>query len=194
MQLPFHPLLQELSMSVASDNKYPDISIFPDLNIVIRTPVGREYRGKVLEHPSQHADGESWLQVQFLDGASKDDAHAVALLKQRFRKSGRPDYFPAESRVEPLDVAFNRIPAAKRTDRNADTLIGELWDTDGLWTLLVKPSKADRLLHAGSVLPSQAEIANPSSTIAKFQRPARPDEVAVDANLTKGGLSPRPKG
>ena len=59
----------------ASQKERPDVAIFPDLNMVIRTPAGREYRGKVLEHPSQHAAGETWLQVQFLDGVGKDDIH-----------------------------------------------------------------------------------------------------------------------
>src|ERR1700682_4000835 len=163
----------EISMD-ASQKERPDIAIFPDLNMVIRTPAGREYRGKILEHPSQHAQGEPWLQVQFLDGVGKDDVHGSALLKQQYRKSGRPDYFPQESRVEPLDVAFNRIPSAKRTEKNADTLIGEMWDADGLWTLLIKPSKAERVLYAGSVLPAQAEIANPASKIAQYQRAQRP--------------------
>ena len=155
-------------MPDAQPKDRPDIAIFPDLNIAIRTPAGRAYRGKVLEHPSQHAEGETWLQVQFLDGVGKDDVHEAALLKQRYRKQGRPDYFPQESRLEPLDVAFNRIPAAKRIDKNADTLIGELWDADGLWTLLIKPAKADRVLYAGSALPAQAEMTNPTSKISQY--------------------------
>lgn len=163
-------------MTDAETKERPDIAIFPDLNIAIRTPAGRAYRGKVLEHPSQHAQGETWLQVQFLEGASKDDIHQGALLKQHYRKEGRPTYFPQESRAEPLDVAFNRIPTAKRTDRNADTLIGELWDPDGLWTLLVKPSKTDRVLYAGSAVPAQAEMANPASKISQYQRAERPGE------------------
>ena len=167
-------------MPASQSKERPDVAIFPDLNIAIRTPAGREYRGKVLEHPSQHADGETWLQVQFLEGSGKETAHDGALLKQQYRKSGRPDHFGSESRVEPLDVAFNRIPAAKRTDKNVDTLIGELWDADGLWTVLIKPSKAERVLYAGSVLPAQAEMAYAGSKIAQYQRPARPDETAGD--------------
>jgi hypothetical protein len=164
-------------MTTSQAKERPDIAIFPDLNIAIRTPAGRQYRGKVLEHPSQHAEGESWLQIQFLEGAGKADTHEAALLKQQYRKSGRPDYFPAESKAEPLDVSFNRLPANKRTDRNADTLIGELWDADGLWTVLIKPSKAARVLYAGSVLPSQSEIAYAGSKISQYQRPARPEEA-----------------
>jgi len=155
---------------------------------------GREYRGKILEHPSQHADGETWLQVQFLDGVGKDDIHDAALLKQHYRKSGRPEYFPPESRVEPLAVAFNRIPSAKRTDKNADTLIGELWDSHGLWTLLIKPSKAERVLYAGSVLPAQAEIANPASKIAQYQRAQRPGEAPVEVKDAPQDPGPRPAG
>ena len=68
-------------MSVPQQRERPDVVTFPDPNIAIRTPAGRAYRGKVLEHPSQHAEGESWLQVQFLEGTGKDDAHAAARLK-----------------------------------------------------------------------------------------------------------------
>jgi len=182
-------------MDASQPKERPDIAVFPDLNMVIRTPAGRQYRGKVLEHTSQHAEGETWLQVQFLDGVGKDDIHDAALLKQHYRKSGRPDYFPQESRVEPLDVAFNRIPPGKRTDKNADTLIGELWDTDGLWTLLIKPSKAERVLYAGSVLPAQAEIANPASKIAQYQRAQRPGEAQVEVKSdAPKGSGPRPRG
>jgi hypothetical protein len=129
---------------------------------------------QVLEHHSQHAKGELWLQVLLLNAVGKDGIHTAALLKQHYRKAGRPDYFPKESRTEPVAVSFNRIPATKRTDRNADTLIGELWDADGLWTLLIKPSKSESVLYAGSAVPGQAELANPSSKIAQYQRPGRP--------------------
>ena len=182
-------------MDTSQPKERPDVAIFPDLNIVIRTPAGREYRGKVLEHPSQHTADETWLQVQFLDGVGKDDIHGSALLKQHYRKSGRPDYFSQESRVEPLDVAFNRIPLVKRTDKNADTLIGELWDADGLWTLLIKPSKAERVLYAGSALPAQAEIANPASKIAHYQRAQRPGDALVEDRPTgPKGSEPVPRG
>jgi hypothetical protein len=58
-QLPIPPTLafQEISMNASQPEERPDIPVFPDLNMVIRTPAGREYRGKVLEHPSQHAKG-----------------------------------------------------------------------------------------------------------------------------------------
>src|SRR4051794_17750117 len=114
-------------MTTATEKKYADVTIFPDLNITVRTPAGRVYKGKVLEHPSQHQDGETWLQVQFLKGETKDDLHASALLQQQFKKSGRPSYFSSASTAEPLDVAFNRIPAGKRTDKNANVLISDLW-------------------------------------------------------------------
>lgn len=163
-------------MTSATEKKYADVTIFPDLNITIRTPAGRVYKGKVLEHPSQHQDGETWLQVQFLKAQAKDDQHASALLQQQFKKSGRPDYFPSASTVEPLDIGFNRIPAAKRTARNADVLISDLWDADGLWTLLIRPSKSDKVLYTGSALPSASELAHPDSKIAQHVRPTRPGE------------------
>jgi hypothetical protein len=167
-------------MTSVPDKKYADVTIFPDLNITIRTPAGRVYKGKALEHPSQHQDGETWLQVQFLKGETKDDQHASALLQQQFKKSGRPSYFSSASTAEPLDVAFNRIPVAKRTDKNANVLISDLWDADGLWTLLIRPSRSDKVLYAGSALPSSAELSNPDSRIAQYARPTRPDEAPVD--------------
>jgi hypothetical protein len=111
-----------------------------------------------LQLRASNRPGEVWLQVLLLNAVKKDDVHAAALQKQHYRKSGRPDYFPKESRTEPVAVAFNRIPA----DRNADTLIDELWDTDGLWTLLIKPSKSESVLYAGSAVPAQAELASGS--------------------------------
>jgi hypothetical protein len=73
-------------------------------------------------------------------------------------------------------------------------LIGELWDADGLWTLLIKPSKSESVLYAGSALPSKAEVeGNADSKIAQFQRPTAPGEAPVDqvgmkpgAKLTNG--------
>lgn len=173
-------------MTTATDKKYADVTIFPDLNITIRTPAGRVYKGKLFEHPSQHQDGETWLQVQFLKGETKDDQHASALLQQQFKKSGRPAYFPSASTAEPLDVAFNRIPAAKRTDKNANVLISDLWDADGLWTLLIRPSKSDKVLYAGSAVPSAAEISNPDSKIAQHARPSRPGDSSEAAPQPSG--------
>ena len=116
-------------------------------------------------------------------------------MKQHYRKSGRPDYFAAESRAEPMDLAFNRIPAAKRADRNADTLIGELRDADGLWTLLIKPSKAERVLYAGSALPAQVEIGYASSRIAQHRRAQRPGEGEDDTGPGDAkGPEPTPMG
>jgi hypothetical protein len=59
--------------------------------------------------------GETWLQVRFLEGVGKDDVYGAALLKQQYRKSGPPDYFPQESRVEPLDVASRQPGAPTKT-------------------------------------------------------------------------------
>jgi hypothetical protein len=72
------------------------------------------------------------------------------------------------------------------------TLIGELWDSDGLWTVLIKPAKAERLLYAGSVLPSQTEIVHPGSGIARYQKPARPEAgSAEDATSEPQRVGPK---
>ena len=108
----------------------PTLRSFPTSNITIRTPAGREYRGKVLEHDSQHIAGEKWYQVVNLNPVGKDNQHQNAVLRQQFDKAarqgnGRPDYFPERSNAEPLKLNLNRIPLAERHPRNAGTLIGE---------------------------------------------------------------------
>jgi hypothetical protein len=181
-------------MATPPEKTFPDIAIYPDLNIVIRTPAGREYRGRTLEHDSQHAAGEKWYQVIQLTPQGKDNVHASAVLNQQFDRKGRPDYFPPESTVVPLTANLNRIPAAKRTPKNADTLIATFWDADGLWTALVKPSKSEGLLFAGSLLPAQAEIGNTQSKIAQYQRPAAPGELPVEMIQFPEGQTPGVKG
>jgi hypothetical protein len=86
-------------MAAPAEKTLPDIAIYPDLNITIRTPAGREYRGRVLEHDSQHAAGEKWHQTVNLTPVGKDSQHATAVLRQHFAKAGRPDYFPEQSKA-----------------------------------------------------------------------------------------------
>ncbi len=175
-------------MTTPGEKTLPDITIFPDLNVIIRTPAGREYRGKALEHDSQHGADEKWYQVTNLTPVGKDSQHATALLRQNFAKHGKPDYLPAESTVEPLKLNLNRIPPAKRTPKNAGIFIGEILDADGVWTVLVKPSKSDKVLFSGSLLPSKAEIENnPESKIAQFRRPTAPGEAPLDVATLKDG-------
>jgi hypothetical protein len=182
-------------MATPSEKTLPDIAIYPDLNITMRTPAGREYRGRALEHGSQHVAGEKWYQVMNLTPIGKGNLHDHAVLRQHFEKSGRPSYFPAESNAEPLRVSFNRIPEAKRNQKNAETLIATVWDADGLWTALIKPSKSEGLLFAGSLLPAQAEIeGNPKSKIAQYQRPTAPGELPVEVIKFPEGQRPGVKG
>jgi hydrogenase/urease accessory protein HupE len=47
-----------------TDPSKPDIAIFLDLNVIIRTPTGREYRGKALVHPSQ-----PWVEIAAARGS-----------------------------------------------------------------------------------------------------------------------------
>jgi hypothetical protein len=68
-------------------------------------------------------------------------------------------------------------------------------DVDGLWTALIKPSKSDRLLFAGSLLPAQAEIKrNPNSKIAQYRRPTAPGELPLGEVQFQEGLKPGVKG
>ena len=185
-------------MAAQVEKTLPDTTIFPNFNITVRTPAGREYRGKVLEHNSQHIDGEKWYQAVNLNPVGKDNQHQNAVLRQEFdgaqRKgaSERPDYFPERSNAEPLKLNLNRIPPAKRHPRNADTLIGEFWDADGLWTVLASPTKSEKVLYAGSLLPAQVEIdGNPNSKISQYRQPTKPGEMPVEMVEFPEGGRPR---
>jgi hypothetical protein len=173
-------------MATPAENTLPGVTIFPNFNVVIRTPAGREYRGKVLEHDSQHVDGEKWYQVVKLKPVGKENEHQNAVLKQEFDKAarqgtGRPDHFPDGSKVEPLKLNLNRIPPAKRNPKNAATLIGRFRDADGLWTALVSPAtKSEKVLYAGSLVPDQAEIENPNSKISQYRQPTKPGQTPVE--------------
>jgi hypothetical protein len=183
------------SMPALTENTLPDITIFPNFNVTMRTPAGREYRGKVLEHDSQHVSGEKWYQVVRLNPIGKDNQHENAVLRQKFDKDARPDYFPERSNAEPLKLNLNRIPLAKRHPRNAGTLIGELWDADGLWTVLVSPTKSEKVLYAGSVLPAQVEVdGNPNSKISQYRQPTKPGELPLEAVDFREGQKPQPSG
>jgi hypothetical protein len=174
-------------MAAPTEKTLPDITIFPNFNVTIRTPAGREYRGKVLEHDSHHVFGEKWYQVINLNPIGKDNQHQNAVLRQEFDRAqrkgenGRPNYFPERSNAEPLKLNLNRIPHAKRHSRNAYTLIGEFWDADGLWTALVSPTKSEKVLYAGSLLPAQVEIdGNPHSKISQYRQPTKPGELPIE--------------
>jgi hypothetical protein len=186
-------------MPSAAEKTLPGITIFPNLNVIIRTPAGREYRGESIEHDSREIDGEKWYQVVKLNPAGKDNQHDNALLRQAFdkaqrnKKDGRPDYFPARSNVEPLKLNLNRIPLAKRHPRNANTLIGEFWDADGLWTVFASPTKSEKVLYAGSLVPAQAEIERgPDSKISQYRQPTKPGQMPSETVEFPDGEMPKP--
>jgi len=153
--------------------------MFPDLNAVIRTPSGVEYRGAFRQHPSTKEDGEHWYEG-YVKAVAKDDITADTNVANRFNKHGQhPDYFHADSRAEPLRVKLNRIPADQRNDKNADTLIGELWNHEGLWTVIASPSKSDKLHLAGNVVPSRQELGFDGSAIKRYQSEEKPAAPAA---------------
>lgn len=161
---------------------YPPLAVFPDLNFILRLPSGAEYRGKLRQHPSTEADGEHWYEG-YLKAQHKDHVTADTTLRDQFNRDGlRPAYFHADSNVEPLRIKLNRIPAAKRTEKNADTLIGEVWTHEGLWTVISSPSESEKLHIAGSVVPSRHEMEFEDSRIRQYA-PAVPvaDEPAAQA-------------
>lgn len=147
---------------------YPPIAVFPDLNCILRLPTGAEYRGKLRQHPANDANGEHWYEG-YLRAQAKDHVTADTTLKDRFTKDGaRPGYFPAASNVEPLRLKLNRLPQAKRNDKNADTLVGELWTNEGLWTVVASPSASPSLHLAGNIVPSKHEMTHDGSRIRQY--------------------------
>ena len=100
---------------------YPPFAVFPDLNCVLRTPSGTEYRGKLRQHPTTEVDGEFWYEG-YLRAEQKDHVTADTTLKDRFNRDGlRPAYFHASSNAELLRLKLNRIPKGKRNDKNGDS-------------------------------------------------------------------------
>lgn len=165
----------ENNAQAPSEKSNPDIAIFPNNDLRITTPAGREYRGRILHHDDQRRPGEKWIQVLGFEPVARDGDKFAQSETTQFAdtalRKGRPDYFPERSTVKPLDIAFNRIPPDKRTDKNQNVLMGELWDQDGLWILIISPSgKNAKTLYNGSAVPHKAELAYPRSTIAQFQR------------------------
>jgi hypothetical protein len=160
---------------------YPPFAVFPDLNCAIRLPSGVEYRGKLRQHPSNEVDGEHWYEG-YIRAEHKDHVTADTTLKDRFNRDGlRPAHFHAQSTVEPLRVKLNRIPAGKRTEKNAETLIGEMWNHEGLWTIVASPSESPSLHMAGSVVPSRHELAFEGSAIKRYQPEPPANENRVQA-------------
>jgi hypothetical protein len=168
---------------------YPPFAVFPDLNCILRLPSGTEYRGKLRQHPSTEAEGEHWYEG-YLRAQRKDAVTADTTLADRFNKDGlRPSYFHPESNVEPLRLKLNRIPTAKRTDKNADTLVGEIWNHEGLWTVVSSPSGSDKLHLAGNVMPSRHELAYNDSRIKQYLEPDGGVASAPETN-TEGEAQP----
>lgn len=159
---------------------YPAFAVFPDLNCILRLPSGIEYRGKLRQHPSTEDAAEAWYEG-YLRALAKDHVTADTNLKDRFNRDGvRPAYFHPESNAEPLRLKLNRVPKAKRNDKNADTLVGEVWNHEGLWTVVSSPSQSASLHLAGNIVPSRHEMAYGDSRIRKFQ-PEQPVEDAAKA-------------
>lgn len=174
--IPAKPYFMEAFMSA----NYPPFAVFPDLHCILRTPSGAEYRGKLRQHPSTEADGEVWYEG-YMRAEHKDHVTADTTLRDRFNRDGlRPAYFHPDSNVEPLRIKLNRIPLAKRTDRNADTLVGEVWTHEGLWTVVSSPSDSDKLHLAGNVVPSRHELAFDGSRIKQYQPQGAAAEAVVD--------------
>lgn len=168
---------------------YPPFVVFPDLNCILRTPSGTEYRGKLRQHPSTEADGEHWYEG-YLRAEQKDAVTADTTLKDRFTREGlRPAYFHPDSNVEPLRLKLNRVPSAKRTEKNADTLVGEVWNHEGLWTVVSSPSESEKLHLAGNVVPSRHEMTFDGSRIKQYgaQATAEPEAIPQPAPKAKAG-------
>lgn len=178
--------------------KFPPFAVFPDLNCIVRLPSGIEYRGKLRQHPSNEVDDEHWYEG-YIRAELKDHVTADTTLKDRFNRDGqRPAYFHPQSIAEPLRIKLNRIPVAKRTEKNAETLIGEIWTHEGLWTVVSSLSDSPALHLAGTIVPSRHELAHPESRIRQYQAEtpaAEPEQAAkvaapVKAKAMRAGARP----
>ena len=171
----------------------PPFAVFPDLNCVLRLPTGVEYRGKLRQHPSNEIDGEHWYEG-YLRAERKDDVTADTNLKDRFNRDGlRPDYFHPQSNVEPLRIKLNRIPKAKRNEKNAETLVADVWNHEGLWTVVSSPSESPALHIAGTVVPSRHELAFAGSAISQYQ-PKVADDATETAQAVPAARKAKPAG
>jgi len=138
--------------------------------------------------PPAREEGEHWYEG-YLAASHKDHVLADTNLVNAFKRDGtRPDHFDPKSTVEPLRLKLNRIPPAQRTERNAGTLIGEIWTHEGLWTVMANPSESPRLHLAGSVVPSRAELGFEGSRIRQYD--ARAGEAQQAAQ--RRAAAPRP--
>ena len=173
---------------------YPPVAVFPDLNCIIRLPSGGVLRGKLRQHPSNEVDGEFWYEG-WVHAEHKDHVTADTNLKDQFNRDGKhPAHFHPQSNTEPLRVKLNRIPMAKRTDKNADTLIGEVWNHEGLWTIVSSPSESPSLHIAGTVVPSRQEIAFEGSRIRQYQpEPPVTEAQAAPARVKAKSSRPAPR-
>ena len=154
---------------MSSSQSQPAFALFPDLKAVIRTGGGCEYRGKFRQHDSTKQAGEWWFEG-YVQAQDKDHIHADTVLQDRFNKEGQhPDHFHPQSRAEPVRIKLNRIPVEQRNDKNEQTYMGELWNHEGLWTIICSPSKSDKLIMAGNVVPSRQELDYAGSNISRYQ-------------------------
>lgn len=148
---------------------YPPFAMFPDLNVILRTPSGLEYRGSFRQHPSTKQEGEHWYEG-YLAATHKDAVLADTNLVHAFKRDGsRPGYFDAKSTAEPLRLKLNRVPQEHRNERNAEMLVGEVWTHEGLWTVMARTSKSPSLHLNGNVVPSRHEITFEGSRIRQYQ-------------------------
>ncbi len=116
---------------------FPPFAVFPDLNCILRTPSGTEYRGKLRQHPSAEVEDEHWYEGY--RSQLKDHVTADTTLKDRFTRDGlRPAYFHPESNADRC-ASSSTASRAKRKEKNAETLVAEVWNHEGLWTLVCQP-------------------------------------------------------
>lgn len=170
----------------------PPFAVFPDLNCIVRLPSGTEYRGKLRQHPSTEVDGEHWYEG-YIRAEKKDHVTADTTLRDRFNKDGaRPSYFHPQSKIEPVRIKLNRVPMAKRNEKNADTLVGELWNHEGLWTVVASTSESAALHLAGNIVPSKQEMAFAESGIRQYAPVAAAPAPVAATSKAKPARAARP--
>ncbi len=159
---------------MTSPKSQPSFALFPNLQAVIRTPSGEVYRGKVRQHQSHANPDEVWYEA-YVEAQDKDHILADTVMRDKFNKEGQhPAHFHPQSRAEPMRIKLNRLPAEQRNEKNDQTFIGELWNHQGLFTIICSPSKSPKLIMAGNVVPARQEV-EAGTHLAKYQpEPATP--------------------
>jgi hypothetical protein len=140
-------------MPAPAEKSLPAITTFPSFNVTIRI---RRRKNSI---PSAKA-----ISTRTLSGGTISPKWTAAIFSRAYERRGR---------------SGSTIPLARRHAKKSDTLTGAFWDADGLWPVLASPTKSEKVLYVGSLLPTQVEIERGAhSKISQYQQSTRPEHTA----------------